>query len=256
LKKEPQLTIVKISKESEYITENLGDDFKLEMVYIPSGDFRMGCSKNSCERPTHQVTLKSFYMGKYTITQKQYQSVMSENPSRFQGDNRPVECVSWDDAVKFCQKLSNLTGKKYTLPSESQWEYACRAETTTPFYFGEIITPDFVNYNGNYIYGKTIKGINREGTTNVGIFPPNCFGLYDMHGNVREWCLDTWNPDYRGDVPKDGSAWIKNSYNKEHPLRGGSWIGNPDLCRSSNRSKNAHDHRYHTNGFRVVLLTS
>ena len=125
----------------------------------------------------------------------------NNNPSYFKGEKRPVEKVSWDEAVEFCKKLSQKTGKTYRLPSEAEWEYACRAGTTTPFYFGETITPDLVNYNGNYPYGSAPKGEYREQTTDVGKFPPNSFGLYDMHGNVWEWCEDVYNANYI-DAPK------------------------------------------------------
>ncbi|NES69781.1 MAG: SUMF1/EgtB/PvdO family nonheme iron enzyme, partial [Okeania sp. SIO2D1] len=175
--------------EAVFFTEDLGNGVVLEMVAIPGGTFLMGSPGNEegrgdSESPQHQVTLQPFYMSKYPITQGQYQAIMGKNPSSFKGGNRPVECVSWYDAVEFCQELSQKTGKNYKLPSESQWEYACRAGTTTPFYFGETITSELVNYNGNYTYGNAPKGKFREETTDVGIFPPNAFGLYDMHGNV------------------------------------------------------------------------
>lgn len=133
---------------------------------------------------------------------------MGNNPSRFKGEKRPVERVSWKDAVEFCQKLSALTGETYRLPSEAEWEYACRAGTTTPFYFGKTITSDLVNYDGNYPYGSGPKGTYRKETTEVGQFPPNAFGLYDMHGNVQEWCADTYHDSYQG-APTDGSVWEK-----------------------------------------------
>ncbi|NEP81952.1 MAG: SUMF1/EgtB/PvdO family nonheme iron enzyme, partial [Okeania sp. SIO3B3] len=191
--------------------EDFGNGIKLEMVYIPGGSFLMGSPENEAERessesPQHQVTLQPFYMSKYPITQNQYQAIMGNNPSNFKGGSRPVEQVSWHNAVEFCQKLSEKTGKIYTLPSESQWEYACRAGTTTPFYFGETITSELVNYNGNYPYGNAPKGKYRQETTDVGSFPPNAFGLYDMHGNVWEWCLDVWHDNYNG-APTDGSDW-------------------------------------------------
>jgi formylglycine-generating enzyme required for sulfatase activity len=249
VEKPPQVKITKIPGEAEYITEDLGKGVKLEMVYIPAGSFMMGYKDD-----IHQVNLLPFYVGKYTITQQQYQSIMGTNPSRFNGDNRPVETVSWDDAMNFCQKLSKSTGKQYTLPSESQWEYACRAGTTTPFYFGETITPSLANYDGNHTYGKAPKGKYREQTTDVGTFPPNAFGLYDMHGNVWEWCLDTWHDNYNG-TPTDGSAWVENN-NNSHRLRGGSWKYNPAGCRSMFRSRCQRDNRYNSIGVRVVYPLS
>ena len=190
-------------------------------------------------------------MSKYPVTQEQYQVIMGDNPSRFKGKNRPVEKVSWYDATNFCQKLSKKIGGKYSLPSESQWEYACRAGTTTPFYFGETITPELVNYNGSDTYGDGPKGEYRKETTSVGEFPPNAFGLYDMHGNVWEWCADDFHENYNG-APTDGSVWL-NGDKEKSPLRGGSWSNNPINCRSAIRY--IHDRRddhYYIIGFRLV----
>mgnify|MGYP001027866606 CR=1 FL=1 len=190
--------------------------------------------RRSREGPQHSVDVPEFFMGKYVVTQAQWQAVMGNNPSRFKGASRPVEKVSWNDATAFCQKLSQITGKKYSLPSESQWEYACRAGTTTPFYFGETITPELVNYDGSYTYADAPKGIYRKETTDVGIFPPNAFGLYDMHGNVWEWCQDVWHDDYNG-APTDGSAWETGGNSSRRVCRGGSWYFNPRWCRSADR---------------------
>ncbi len=247
------LKISRISGSAEYVTEDIGG-VKLEMVYVPAGSFMMGSNEADDEKPIHRVNLSAFYMGKYAITQEQYQAVMGTNPARFKGSNRPVEKVSWDDGMEFCQKLSQRTGNKYSLPSESQWEYACRAETTTPFCYGETISTDLANYDGNRTYGKGLKGKYREQTTSVGDFPPNAFGLYDMHGNVWEWCLDTWHENYNG-APTDGSAWIEND-NHSHLLRGGSWDNDPVNCRSSCRNGLARVIRYNYCGFRVVSLPS
>jgi formylglycine-generating enzyme required for sulfatase activity len=192
----------------------------------------------SSEGPQHYVDVPEFFMGKYAVTQAQWKAVMGNNPSRFKfwfnGASRPVERVSWYDATKFCQKLSQITGKKYSLPSESQWEYACRAGTTTPFSFGETITSELVNYRGSYTYADAPKGEYRGKTTNVGIFPPNAFGLYDMHGNVWEWCADEWHSNYHG-APTDGSVWLDGDKDRA-PLRGGSWADYPDYCRSAIRN--------------------
>jgi formylglycine-generating enzyme required for sulfatase activity len=207
------------------------------MVEIPAGTFYMGSPENEegrydSESPQHQVTVPSFFIGKYPLTQAQYQAIMGNNPARFKGNNRPVEKVNWDDAIAFCQKLSQKTGKNYKLPSEAQWEYACRAGTTTPFYFGENITSDLVNYNGNYPYAAAPKGQYRKQTTDVGTFPPNAFGLYDMHGNVWEWCEDDCQKNYIN-APTDGSALINPSRIKL--MRGGSWNFNTVHCRSACR---------------------
>ena len=218
--------------------EDLGSGIKLEMVYIPGGSFLMGSPGNegsrcSDEGPQHEVTLQPFYMSKYPITQDQYQAIMGNNPSHFKGGRRPVEQVNWHNATEFCQKLSSKTGKIYRLPSESEWEYACRAGTTTPFYFGETITSELVNYLANDSYGNAPKGIYRGETTDVGSFPPNAFGIYDMHGNVREWCADDGHENYNG-APTDGSVWLDGEKNLS-PLRGGSWINFPSFCRSAVR---------------------
>jgi formylglycine-generating enzyme required for sulfatase activity len=155
------------------------------------------------EKPQHQVTVQPFSMGKFQVTQVQWKAVatltkvnrdLKPEPSKFKGDNRPVEQVSWYDAIEFCDRLSRKTGKPYRLPSEAEWEYACRAGTTTPFHFGETITSELANYNANYTYGAGVKGIYREQTTPVGSFGvANSFGLYDMHGQVWEWCADHWH---------------------------------------------------------------
>jgi formylglycine-generating enzyme required for sulfatase activity len=173
---------------------------------------------------------------------------MGANPAYFKGNNRPVENVSWNGAVEFCEKLSQKTGKKYRLPSEAEWEYACRAGTTTPFYFGESITPDLVNYNGNYAYASAPKGKYRKQTTDVGTFPPNAFGLYDMHGNVFEWCQDNYKENYIN-APIDGSA-LTSQIALGRLLRGGSWGNTPKHCRSAYRYNGSP--YYYDIGFRVV----
>jgi formylglycine-generating enzyme required for sulfatase activity len=237
---------------AKYFTEDLGNGVTLEMVEILGGTFIMGSPKSEAKRgsnegPQHQVTVPSFYMGKYELTQVQYEAIIGTNPSNFKGDNRPVERVSWNNAVEFCKKLSQKTGKKYRLPSEAEWEYACRAGTTTPFYFGESITPDLVNYDGNYTYASAPKGKYRRQTTDVGTFPPNSFGLYDMHGNVWEWCQDDYKNDYIN-APTDGSALTSPSRSAKL-LRGGSWFLIPVYCRSAFRSYYDLDDFI---GFRVV----
>jgi formylglycine-generating enzyme required for sulfatase activity len=241
-------------------TEDLGNGVKLEMIAIPGGTFWMGSPTNEAERnndegPQHQVTVPSFFMGKYPLTQAQYQAIMGKNPAYFKGNNRPVENVSWDDAVRFCQKLSQRTGKNYRLPSEAEWEYACRAGTKTPFSFGDNITTDLVNYDGTYPYKSAPKGKYREQTTDVGTFPPtfppNAFGLYDMHGNVWEWCEDDWHENYI-DAPTDGSAWNSQSGSNTKLLRGGSWDFNARYCRSAARDRFSRDFRLNYYGFRVV----
>ena len=242
------------NESAKYFAEDLGNGVTLEMVEIPGGTFIMGSPESeagrySNESPQHQVIVPSFFLGKYPLTQAQYQAIMGVNPSSFQGNNRPVESVSWDDAVTFCEKLSQKTQKNYKLPSEAEWEYACRAGTTTPFYFGESITTDLVNYDGNYTYGSAPKGQYRQQTTDVGSFPPNAFGLYDMHGNVWEWCQDDYINSYNN-APTDGSALTGRSSIKL--LRGGSWDSYPEACRSACRGNTNLDNDYYLFGFRVV----
>ncbi|MBE9165243.1 MULTISPECIES: formylglycine-generating enzyme family protein [Microcoleaceae] len=234
--------------------EDLGNGIKLEMVHIRAGSFMMGAPSgegDDDERPQHKVTFaQPFYLGKYPITQEQWQAVMGNNPSYFKGGKRPVENVSWDDAVSFCQKLSEKTGKIYRLPNEAEWEYACRAGTTTAFHFGETITPDLVNCDGNNPYGAAPKGFYRQETTPVGSFGPNAFGLYDMHGNIWEWCADPWHDNYNG-APSDGSSW-ETGRNDDRVLRGGSWNLNAVNCRATYRSYNSAGHSQWDWGFRVV----
>jgi len=257
--------IEKSQGQAEVLIENLGRGIiffgrgvTLEMVYIPGGRFLMGSPENEkrrsdSESPQHDVRVPPFFLGKYPVTQAQYRAVMGENPSKFKGANRPVETVTWNHATEFCQKLSQRTGKTYRLPSEAQWEYACRAGTTTPFYFGKTITTDLANYRGTSIYGSGPKGVYREQTTDVGSFPPNAFGLYDMHGNVWEWCLDVWHENYN-DAPTDGSDWVFGEDSRFRMLRGGSWYGNPWDCRCADRCRNDAGYEYFFIGFRVVLL--
>ncbi|NEN89935.1 MAG: SUMF1/EgtB/PvdO family nonheme iron enzyme [Okeania sp. SIO3H1] len=248
-------TISSREGKAEVMTENF-NGVSLEMVKIPGGRFLMGspeteAGRDDDESPQHYVDVPEFFMGKYPVTQAQWEAVMGNNPSRFKGASRPVENVSWNDATDFCQKLSQITGKKYSLPSESQWEYACRAGTSTPFYFGETITSELVNYNGNFPYADAPKGIYREETTDVGIFPPNSFGLYDMHGNVWEWCQDVWHDNYNG-APTDGTAWETGGASNRRMLRGGCWNLNSRYCRCAGRINYFADFFNYNRGFRIV----
>ncbi|NEQ40257.1 MAG: SUMF1/EgtB/PvdO family nonheme iron enzyme [Okeania sp. SIO3I5] len=246
--------------KAEVTTENLGNRVFLEMVKIPGGRFLMGSPETKVERkdsegPQHYVDVPEFFMGKYLVTQALWKAVMGNNPSGFKGANRPVEKVDWYEATEFCQKLSERTGKKYSLPSESQWEYACRAGTTTPFYFGETITSELVNYNGNHPYRNAPKGKYRRRTTDVGVFPPNSFGLYDMHGNVWEWCQDVWHDNYEG-APTDGSAWEIGGDSKVRILRGGGWYWTSRHCQCAWRGGDDAKVVGTNRGFRIVLSIS
>ncbi len=257
------------------------------------------------EGPQHLVQLQGFFMGQTPITQAQWRAVagwqplpaerwgpeLDPEPSYFQpsrntkarsfsearfslllgeasSDLRPVENVSWEDAREFCNRLSQRTGRSYTLPSEAQWEYACRASTNTPFSFGATLTSELANYDENSTYASGPKGDYRRQTTPVGMFPANAWGLQNMHGNVWEWCLDHWHENYEG-APIDGSAWLKASGQNDNPssqrgsdrvdvsdrlLRGGSWGSDPGDCRSAYRGGYHPGDSGSTVGFRVVCL--
>ncbi|WP_320060670.1 SUMF1/EgtB/PvdO family nonheme iron enzyme [Planktothrix agardhii] len=237
-------------RRAEFFKEDLGNNISLEMVSIPGGTFMMGAAQNeasasSDEYPQHPVNIAAFSMAKYPITQAQWEAIMGNNPSNFKGTNRPVDSVNWHEAREFCQRLSQKTGKTYRLPSEAEWEYACRAQTTSPFHFGETITADLANYGGNC--GQT---------TDVGSFnKPNAFGLYDMHGNVWEWCADPWHENYTG-APDNGSVWESGGNTQLRCLRGGSWFIIPVICRSALRVRNSPDYFYYDFGFRVCWVVS
>ncbi len=278
----PKMTKVVINhsrQTAQYFIEELGNGVELEIVLIPGGSFLMGSPEEELgrrddESPQHLVTVKTFSMGKYPVTQAQWRAVASftqvnrelkPDPSGFKGDNRPVEQVSWYDCIEFCDRLSNYTKRTYRLPSEAEWEYTCRAGTTTPFHFGETISTDLANYRGTNneeyklsgSYGKGNKGIYRKETTPVGSFGvANAFGLYDMHGQVWEWCADHWHESYEG-APTDGEAWIDLGDNNQKCLqRGGSWYFYPVNCRSACRTFNSPDVVNDDNdlGFRVVCV--
>ncbi|MGB3491108.1 MAG: formylglycine-generating enzyme family protein [Elainellaceae cyanobacterium] len=252
----PKPVIHRYRRKAQYFTEDLGNGVSLDMVYIQGGTFMMGSPKDEIDREDyegdqHQVTVQPFFMGKFPVTQAQYEAVIGKNPAtqydgdRFVAPNKPVVGVNWHEAVAFCDAMSEATGRDYRLPSEAEWEYACRADTTTPFHFGETISTDLANYQGtddedfgwSGSYGRGEKGIFRNQTTEVGSFGvANDFGLYDMHGNVWEWCLDHWHNDYEG-APTDGGAWIEEEGgDRSRMLRGGSWNYLPRNCRSAYRN--------------------
>ncbi len=248
--------------------EELVPGVALEMVEIPGGTFVMGSPENEAnshkdEKPQHEVSVPSFHIGKFAITQEQWNVVaqwekvdneLNPDPSHFKGNDRPVENISWLDAKEFCARLAKRTGRGYRLPTEAEWEYACRAGTTTPFAFGETIAPEVVNYDGNYPYANAKKGTKRGETTPVGSLGiANSFGLFDMHGNVWEWCEDVRHENYQ-DAPTDGSAWLSDGDSSKHMLRGGSFILNGDFCRSAYRHFSAPDFRnLNVVGFRLAV---
>jgi formylglycine-generating enzyme required for sulfatase activity len=250
----------------------------IRMMLILGGTFQMGSPETEIDRsksesPQHSVTVPSFFMSEFLIAQgywsvvadtmPQVDILLKRSPSKLtlKGEDRtshPVTDVNWFEAVEFCKRLSKRSGRTYRLPTEAEWEYACRAGTTTPFNVGETITTDLANYRGtdneevkwSGYYDRGSNGIYREQTTPVDTFQPNAFGLYDMHGNVWEWCLDHWHDNYQG-APTDGSAWLSEN-DDARIMRGGSWYVNPCSCRSATRSINTFDSRYYFIGFRVV----
>ncbi|MBE9116076.1 SUMF1/EgtB/PvdO family nonheme iron enzyme [Lusitaniella coriacea LEGE 07157] len=264
---------------ARYFTEDLGKGVALEMVYIPGGIFMMGSPEEEGrdnEHPQHEVTIQPFCMSKFQITQAQWKAVavlpkvkrdLQPDPSNFTKDlaqsgktrwDRPVETVSWYDAVEFCARLSRLTGREYSLPSEAQWKYACRAvisgasrnPTYSPFHFGATLTDKLANYDASKTYAKEPQGEDRKQTTPVGSFPPNAFGLYDMHGNVWEWCADAWHKNYEG-APNNENIW-SSSDKSIYALRGGSWYYDPGCCRSACRYGYDPDGQLNDIGFRVA----
>ena len=245
------------------------------MVRINGGTFTMGSPVDEPDRYDdeiqRQVRVSSFSIGKYQVTQKEYEEIMGNNPSHFKGEqNLPVENVSWFDAIEYCNKRSQWEGltpvytidgsgnnrtvswnreaNGYRLPTEAEWEFACRAGTTTTFYTGNNITTSQANYNGNYPYNNNSNGEYREKTMSVGSFPANRWGLYDMHGNVWEWCWD-WYGDYESGVQADPIGAVSGAY---RVMRGGSWNDLGQYLRSAQRGCYHPGYRFEFIGFRLV----
>lgn len=225
---------------------DLGSGVKLEMIAIPGGSFLMGSEDFKDTEPVHKVTLSPFYIGKFQITQAQWQAVMDSNPSRFKGNTLPVESISWHDAVSFCEKLSKQIGKHFRLPTEAEWEYACLAGSTGKYCFGddEALLKDYAWYNQN----------SGDKTHPVGEKKPNNWGLCDMHGNVWEWCSDWYGKNYYAELARQGEA-----VNPQGPatgdyrvLRGGSWFNNHLYARAVYRGYDHAADRDSRFGFRVV----
>ncbi|MDJ0900875.1 MAG: formylglycine-generating enzyme family protein [Xenococcus sp. MO_188.B8] len=277
--RKPKIKINRRQQAAQYFLEQLNDQVSMEMMLIPGGEFLMGAPEDELDsgdskRPQHKVSVPTFFMGKYPVTQAQWRAVVAmpqvnrelkPDLSCFKGDKRPVERIKWHDAVEFCKRLSQHSGRKYRLPSEAEWEYACRAGTTTPFHFGETITTDLANYRGtdneeyeeynwSGSYGEGPKGEYRKETTPVDKFGiANDFGLCDMHGNVWEWCEDDWHKNYQN-APSDGSAWVSGGDSDLHVIRGGSWNSYPNNCCSAARNGYNPEFGNYNNGFRVVCM--
>jgi formylglycine-generating enzyme required for sulfatase activity len=246
---------------------DLGNEINLEMVEIRGGKFEMGSQQGESgstanERPQREVSISDFAMSKYEVTQAQWRAVaglrkvqidLNPQPSYFKGDSLPVEQVSWEEAVEFCGRLSRETKQNYRLPSEAEWEYACRAGTSTPFHFGKTITAEIVNYDANFPYPSAPKGKYRQQTTAVGsLRAANAFGLFDMHGNVMEWCADVWHENYVG-APKDQKSWEEGGDLKYRVVRGGNWFNKATVSRTAYRDRFLRDQRAYTIGFRIAV---
>jgi formylglycine-generating enzyme required for sulfatase activity len=263
------------TQPAKTLTLDLGNKVTLKLALVPAGKFMMGSSESEqkdavkfaaaaganedyaknwfrVESPQHEVTIsKPFYMGIYDVTQEHYEQVMGRNPANFKGPQNPVEMVSWDDAVEFCKKVSASTGRTVRLPTEAEWEYGCRAGTKSPFGTGETISTAQANFDGNYTYGNGAKGEYRQKTTAAGSFKANAFGLYDMHGNVWQWCADWYEENYYGNSPKVDPAGPADG--RVRALRGGCWNSRPWHCRAALRSGGSPGSKDAYGGFRVAV---
>jgi eukaryotic-like serine/threonine-protein kinase len=247
--------------QSKEPANNITNSIGMKLVWIPPGVFMMGSTNQEKGRGDDEIHRKvtlsrGFYLGVHTVTQEEWQAVMGNNPSNFKNaKNLPVENVSWDDCQEFCKKLSAKEKKAYRLPTEAEWEYSCRAGTTTPYHFGETLATEQANYNGNFVYGPGKKGVYRAKTTPVGSFPANAWGLHDMHGNVWQWCSD-WHGGYLAPGDSPGAKLTDPQgpkTGKNRVLRGGSWGNHPIFCRSANRNFAAPDSRTEFYGCRVCV---
>ncbi|BAY25518.1 hypothetical protein NIES2100_53240 [Calothrix sp. NIES-2100] len=245
--------------------ERLEGKISLEMVRIPEGKYLMGTAQKEGdyrERPQHPVNIGSFFLSRFPVTQAQWRAItkitkvrieLNPDPSSFQGDNLPVEHITWFEAIEFCERLQLQTGKPYRLPSEAEWEYACRAGTETPFYFGETISPQLASYDASKRYRSGPEGLASQQTSEVGSHnAANAFGLDEMHGNVWEWCADHWYDDYKN-APADGSVRISDRRTFPRVIRGGSWMDEPAICRSAYRNGIPPTNKVLTIGFRVAV---
>ncbi len=275
---------------SRFFQTELSGGMSLDMVQVPGGGYMMGSlesdladvKKNSSramerdlsndiaeslirrynwEAPKHMVKVPAFYMSKYEVTQAQWRAVASlpkvkidllSDPSSFKGSGLPVETITWEEAVEFCERLSIATGRQFRLPTEAEWEYACRAGTNTPFNFGDSIRSEWANFQGKFPFNNSPKGEFRETTVAVGTLGgPNAFGLYDMHGNVWEWCSDIWNESYEG-APTDGKSWDTGKIPYLRMIRGGAWDSLGGECRSNSRNRMTSTIRLNNIGLRIV----
>ncbi|WP_008314078.1 formylglycine-generating enzyme family protein [Leptolyngbya sp. PCC 6406] len=245
-------------------TEKLALGVNLELIWIPGGSFLMGATPDEIEHspdeiPQHPVAVNGFWMGKFLVTQAQWRAIadlplihdeLEPISACHRGADYPVEQISWFEAIEFCERLVAKTGRSYRFPSEAEWEYACRAGTSTPFHFGDVLNRSAANYNSQ-ARGSKIQKYGKQ-TTPVGSFGiANAFGLYDMHGNVYEWCVDHWHVNYYG-APTDGTAWIWDGDSTRRVIRGGSWHDVVANCRSAFRAPDDAEDGHDDLGFRVV----
>ena len=247
----------KVVLEGATVTMDIGKGVKLELVRIEPGTFMMGSPETNSdsdpsEQPAHQVKIsKPFYMGKFEITQQQWGVIRGNQSHSNTGEQYPADSISWNDAVNWCKEISEKTGVKMHLPTEAQWEYACRSGAKTRYYFGDQIKPESANYSG------TDKSKNIGKTSLVGKYPPNAWGLYDMHGNVWEWCEDTLHENFEK-APEDGSAWMDPASKFNRVRKGGSWHEDAASLRSAVRwgspgDEKEPDMRNNVSGFRVIV---
>ncbi|MEM9089403.1 MAG: formylglycine-generating enzyme family protein [Cyanobacteria bacterium P01_F01_bin.53] len=268
-------TLRRTPRTSQCYTEPLFaivDAIPLQLVVVPSGNFTMGSPSDELGRydregPQNELAVSQFLMGRYPITQAQWQAVadlpkikraLNPSPSRFPGDNHPVEQVSWHEASEFCDRLAQYTGRPYRLPTEAEWEYACRAGTTTPFYFGKLMSTEVANFKGtsekNLLYTDRANNIYRQSTVAVDHFGiANRFGLSDMHGNVWEWCQELWSESHNPNQTRTKKSAVTHQSSEEYRMaRGGSWYSTPERCRSASRFHFPSTVGHHDVGFRVA----
>ena len=254
--------MAKMPGQARRVVQSLGQGVELSLVEVPGGMFRMGSIHEGGyddERPVHPVYIRpGLWLGQYAVTQAQWLAVMGHLPvCRFKGPQAPVESISWEEAAGFCRTLSKKTGRLYRLPSEAEWECACRAGTNSPFAYGETLTTAVANYVGEHLYRQEAPGVYRHGPSPVGSFPPNVWGFYEMHGNIWEYCADVWQADYQGLTTDSTSRQVGRPAGDKtlrwRVARGGSWHEPPSHCRSAVRLQVSENDPLEFYGLRVLL---
>ncbi|MFT4584828.1 MAG: sulfatase activating formylglycine-generating enzyme [Gammaproteobacteria bacterium] len=254
--------IAQQTHEARYFTEMLNESERLDMIAIDGSQAMVGTTDAGCGTGTYEyapqcINVEPLYLGRTAVTQDQWRAVaalpsvsreLALEPACFTGGDHPVECVSWHDAQEFCDRLSVNSGREYRLPTEAEWEAACRAGTTSAFHVGATVTSELANYSALHVYDTEQRGAYPRRTIPVAQFAPNAHGLYDMHGNVWEWCADAWQDSFR-----DRGAKASDDYNGRRALRGGSWADAPMKLRSASRTGYAADSLNRIIGFRIAL---